>query len=144
MQQRISRSSLEADMHAKSLGELLSEFAAETTTLVRQEVELGKAEMKASVKEATKDTGAMAAGGVIAHIGAVALATALILALGTAIPYWASALIVGVVLAAIGLAAIAYGKKRLAHARLAPRMTMESVKRSAITIKEQAPWTETH
>ncbi len=129
----------------KSLGELFSDFTRETTTLVRQEAELGRTELIRSAKQAGKDAGLMAGGVGLAHIGLLALVAAAILGLGEAMPYWASALLVGAVLAVIGLAVASYGRKQLKDDELTPKRTIASIKESAQTIKEHERWNpETH
>src|SRR3954467_10518579 len=90
------------EVSEKGLGELFADFTRETTTLVRQELDLAKAEITKSGKEAGKDAGLVAGGGVVAHIGLLGLVAAAVLGLGEAIPYWASALIIGAVLVAAG------------------------------------------
>jgi len=124
----------------KGLVELFSDFTRETTTLVRQEIDLAKAEIADSAKEVGKDAGLVAGGGITAHIGLLGLVAAAILGLGEAIPYWASALIVGAVLLAIGAGLGLYGQKRLKEVRLAPKRAIESVKKSAIIIKDYETW----
>ena len=53
----------------RSLGELFSELAQETSTLVRQEVQLAKTEMGQKASRVGKDVGFLAAGGAVAYAG---------------------------------------------------------------------------
>jgi len=124
----------------KGLGELFADFTRETTTLVRQEINLAKAEIAESGKEVGKDVGLVAGGGVAVHMGVLGLVAAAVLGLGEAIPYWASALIVGAVLVALGAGLGLYGRKRLKGLHLTPQRAIESVKQSAIIIKDYDPW----
>jgi len=124
----------------KSLGELLTRFAQDTSLLVRKEIELGKEEIVGRAKTASKDAGLVAGGGVLAHIGLLALVTGIILVIGLAIPYWGSALLVGALLVAAGAAMAVMGRKRLQRVDLAPNRTIESVKKSALAIKDHEPW----
>jgi hypothetical protein len=47
---------------------------------------------------------------------------------------------VGVVLAGAGIALAVIGRKRLERVELAPNRTIESVKKTALVIKEREPW----
>ena len=126
--------------HAKddrSLGELFSELSRQLSTLFRQEVALAKAEMKQKGTEAGKDIGMMAAGGALAYAGLLALIAAAIIALANVIPWWASALIVGVVVLGIGAVLIQTGMSALKESGIAPTQTIESVKEDAEWAKKQ-------
>src|ERR1044071_5462470 len=90
----------------RSLGELFAELANETSTLVRQEVELAKTEITQKATQAGRDVGMIGAGGAIAYAGLLAVMAAIIVVLGQFIPLWLSALIVGLVVIGIGYAFI--------------------------------------
>ena len=121
----------------RSLGELFSELSRQLSTLFRQEVALAKAEMKQKGTEAGKDIGMMAAGGALAYAGLLALIAAAIIALANVIPWWASALIVGVVVLGIGAVLIQTGMSALKESGIAPTQTIESVKEDAEWAKKQ-------
>src|ERR687894_566887 len=93
----------------RSLGELFAELARETSTLVRQEVELAKTEMSQKASEVGKDAGLLGAGGAVAYAGFLAIMAALIIGLGQLIPLWLSALVVGLVVGGIGYALMQKG-----------------------------------
>ena len=88
----------------RSLGDLFSELASETGTLVRQEVALAQAELTKKATDVGKNVGYLVVGGAVAYAAALALIAALIIGLSYFIPAWASALIVGVI---VGIAAAA-------------------------------------
>jgi hypothetical protein len=90
------------DLDGRTTGELLSDLTSEFTRLMRGELGLAKAELKHEVEKASRSGGAIAGGGVLAHTGWLAVAAGLIALLALAIPLWASALIVGVVLIGAG------------------------------------------
>ena len=121
----------------RSLGELFAELANETGTLVRQEVQLAKTEMAQKAARAGKDVGLMAAGGALAHAGLLALVFALIYGLGLVMPLWLSALIVGLVVVAIGYALIRTGLSALKRVDPAPRETLETLKEDKEWAKQQ-------
>jgi hypothetical protein len=117
----------------RPLGELFSELASETGTLVRKEVELAKTEMSAKAAVAGRNAGAVAAGGAVAFMGGLALVAAMILALGMLIPLWASALIVGLVVAGIGGALVMKGLTAFKRIDPVPRETIR-------TLEEDKQW----
>ncbi|MGI8555383.1 MAG: phage holin family protein, partial [Pyrinomonadaceae bacterium] len=83
----------------RSIGELFSELATETSTLIRQEVALAQAEMTQKATKIGKNVGFLVVGGAIAYAALLAIVAAVIVGLAHFIPLWLSALIVGVVLA---------------------------------------------
>lgn len=120
-----------------SLGELFASLARDTSTLVRQEVELAKTEMTQKVTSLGKNVGLLGAGGAVAYAGFLALIAGVILLLGRAIPLWASALIVGIIVAGAGYFLIQKGLDALKRADLTPRETMETLKEDKEWVKDQ-------
>jgi protein-S-isoprenylcysteine O-methyltransferase Ste14 len=121
----------------RSLGELFSELSRQSSTLIRQEVALAKAEMKQKGTEAGKDIGMMAAGGALAYAGLLALIAAVIIILANVIPWWLSALIVGLVVVGIGGLLIQRGMSALKASGVAPEQTIESLKEDKEWAKRQ-------
>lgn len=120
----------------RSLGELFAELAKDTSTLVRQEVQLAKTEMSQKAANVGKAVGMLAVGGMVIYAGVLAILAAIIILLGGAIDnYWLSALIVGVVVAIIGYVLVQKGRTTLTNANLAPTETIA-------TLKEDAQWTK--
>lgn len=128
---------MQAVTEQRSLGELFSVLASETGTLVRKEVQLAKVEMTAKAKTAGRDAAIVAAGGSIAVLGVMALLAALILALGTLIPLWASALIVGAMVTITGGILVAMGIRAFKELDVAPRETIETLEEDKRWLKEQ-------
>jgi hypothetical protein len=113
----------------RSLGELFSELTQEITTLVRQEAKLAKAEMSEKLTHVCKDLTFVAAGGAVAYAGLLAIVAAIVIMLADAgLPWWASALLVGVVVAGIGAFLVSKGLNALKHEDLVPRQTIASLK----------------
>ena len=121
----------------RSLGALFSELAQETGTLVRKEVELASAEMTAKAKTAGREAVLVASGGAIAMLGAMALVAALILVLGTVLPLWASALIVGAMLAVTGGVLAVLGIRAFKGIETAPRQTIETLEENKRWLRQQ-------
>lgn len=129
---------MEQPKEERSVGELLSELTRELSTLFRQEVTLAKTEMTQKASKAGKDVGFLAVGGAIAYAGFLAILAGVVLALGLVLPWWASALIVGVVVAAIGYFLIRKGQAALKQVDLTPQETVETLKEDKQWLKEQA------
>ncbi len=121
----------------RPLGELFSELANETATLVRHEVELAKVEMAAKAKTAGYDAAQVAVGGIIAYFGALALVLALIFGLAEVMPLWASALVVGLAVIAVGGVVAYFGVRALQRLDPAPRQTMRTLQENKQWLREQ-------
>ena len=120
-----------------SIGELVKDLATETSTLVRQEIDLAKAEMTDRGKRAGKGVGMLAAGGVVALLAFGALTAGLIAALDLAMPTWLAALIVTVVYGAIAAVLVQIGRKQVQEA--APPVPEETIE----SVKEDVQWAKT-
>src|SRR4051794_9529948 len=116
-------------LREQPIGELLKQLASETTTLVRQELDLAKAEMREKGKKAGPGFGMIGAAGGVALLALGALTAFFILALDGVMPNWTAALIVTAVYGAVAGALYARGKERVDEARSpAPKQTIDTVK----------------
>jgi uncharacterized membrane protein YqjE len=127
------------ELRDRPIGELLKQLSQETTTLVRQELDLAKAEMAQKGKQAGLGAGMFGGAGVSALLGLGALTAAVIAALDIAMPLWLAALIVAVIwLAVAGVLGLA-GKTKVQQATPPlPEQTQESVKEDVEWAKTQA------
>ncbi len=121
----------------RSLGELFTELAQETSTLVRQEVKLAKTEVSQKASRAGKHIGTLAAGGAVAYAGLLAILAGVIVLLDEVMPLWLSALLVGLVVAGVGYFLIRRGLDALKREDLAPRQTIETLKEDQQWAKDQ-------
>jgi hypothetical protein len=122
----------------RSLGDLFSDLSRETTTLVRQEVQLAKAELTQSATEAARGIGMLVAGGAVAYAGLLFLLLAIVYGLIEAgWDAWLSALVVGLVVVAVGAILVLRARESLKPANLAPQKTVETLKEDAAWAKEQ-------
>jgi xanthine/uracil permease len=122
----------------RSLGDLFSDLSRETTTLVRQEIQLAKAELTQSATEAARGIGMLVAGGAVAYAGLLFLLLAIVFGLIEAgWDAWLSALVVGLVVIAIGAVLVLRARESLKPANLAPRRTVETLKEDQEWAKEQ-------
>ncbi|WP_200830469.1 phage holin family protein [Arthrobacter sp. SLBN-122] len=126
----------EAHMKADnaSLGELLGDVTRDLSTLMRQEVELAKAELKQSTSRAGKGAGMLAGAGVGGHFVLLFLSLALMWALGAIMPLGWSALIVAVVWAIIAAVLASIGRKELKQIKGMPQ-TGETLSEIPPTLK---------
>ena len=119
------------------LPELMKTLANQTTSLVRQEIDLAKAEFSEKGKKAGQGAGMFGGAGVIGFLALAALTAAAILGLATALPDWLAALIVGLVYAAVAGVLALQGKNKVQDAGPpVPEQTVE-------TVKEDVEWAKT-
>ena len=122
----------------RSLGDLFSELAEETSTLVRQEVALAQTELTEKATRVGKNVGFLVVGGAIGYAALLAVLAAVVIGLAVFIPTWLAALIVG-----IGVGATAYflmispALEALKKTDLTPRETVRSLKEDAQWLKNQ-------
>jgi MFS family permease len=128
-----------ADLRQQSTPELLRQLANETSTLVRQELELAKAEMAEKGKEAGKGVGMFGGAGVIGLLAGGAFTAFLIALLDTAMATWVAALIVTIVYAAIAGVLALKGKNTLQNAGPpVPEHAQDNVKEDVRWVKTRA------
>jgi len=128
---------MEQPRETRSLGELFADLSRETTTLVRQEINLATTEMTHKATRVGKDVGFLAVGGAVIYAGFLAIMAALILILAHWMPWWVSALIVGGVIAGVGYGLVQKGLAALKQEDVAPRETLQTVKENVEWAKEQ-------
>ena len=120
----------------QSTGELTKQLFDQTTQLVRQEVELAKAELAEKGKQAGLGAGMFGGAGLMGLYALGALTAAAILALDTGMKAWLAALIVAVVYAAIAGVLALVGKGRVQRATPpVPEQAIDST-------KEDVQWTK--
>lgn len=117
-----------------SLGDLLGDVTRDLSTLMRQEVELAKAELKQSTSRAGKGAGMLAGAGVGGHFVLVFLSLALMFALGAIMALGWAALIVAVIWAIIAAVLASIGRKELKQIKGLPQ-TGETLSEIPPTLK---------
>ena len=126
------------ELREQSVGELLGRLAQETSTLVRQELQLARAEMTAKGRRLGPGIGMVGAAGVVGLLALGALTAFFILALDGMMPNWLAALIVALVYAAIAGVLALTGKQKVKQATPpAPEQTVETVKEDVQWAKSQ-------
>jgi hypothetical protein len=127
----------DAELRERSIGELFSKLSNETSTLIRQEMELARAELTEKGKEAGKGAGLFGGAGAVGLLGAGALTAGLILLLDLAIAAWLAAIIVGLIYVAIAAVLGLKGRDRIQAATPpVPEQTVD-------TVKEDVEWAKT-
>jgi VIT1/CCC1 family predicted Fe2+/Mn2+ transporter len=130
-------SNSQENMRERPLGEVARDLTRDLSLLVRQEVELAKAEMAQKGRVAAPGLGMIGGAGLVALMAAGALTAFFVLVLAIFLPEWASALIVGVVLAGIAYVLVKQGKERVEDAGApVPEQAIE-------TVKEDVEWAKT-
>ena len=120
-----------------SASDLMKQLSEQTSTLVRQELELAKAELSVKGKQAGIGAGLLGGAGVFGLYALGALTATIIAALSLAMDTWLAALIVTVVWAAVAGVAALLGKNRIQKS--APPIPEQSVE----SVKEDVQWTKT-
>ena len=133
----MAQTQLQMQKEERSLGDLFSELAAETGTLVRQEVALAQAEITDKATRVGKNVGYLAVGGAVGYAALLAILTAVILGLSVWIPAWAAALAVGVLVGIVAFVLISSALSELRKTELKPEETVESIKEDAQWLKNQ-------
>lgn len=116
------------------MGQLLGEISGDISTLMRQEVELAKTEVRQSVSQASKGTGMLGGAAVAAHLVLLFVSVALWWALGSRIGHGWSALVVALLWAVIGAVLAVMGRTRLKAVTGIPKTT-ETAKRIPDALK---------
>jgi Putative Actinobacterial Holin-X, holin superfamily III len=123
----------------RSLKDLLADLTESITTLFRKEIQLARAETSEKINQVGLALGAIAGGGILALAALIVLLQALVIAITEAgVPAGWASLIVGVIVAIIAYALIHKGTNDLKASNLTPDRTMDSLKRDAQVVKEQA------
>src|SRR6476659_11474443 len=89
------------ELRDQPVGDLVKQLSEQTSTLVRKEVELAKAELAVKGKRAGIGAGMFGGAGLFGLFALGALTAGLILLLATAMTAWLAALIVAVVYGAV-------------------------------------------
>jgi uncharacterized membrane protein YqjE len=125
------------DLRERPIGELLKQLSQETTTLVKQELDLAKAEVAQKGQQAGKGAGMFGGAGVMGLLALGSFTAFLIMLLDGAMPNWAAALVVTAVYAAIAGVLALQGRSKVKEATPpVPEQAVESV-------KEDVQWAKT-
>jgi putative superfamily III holin-X len=118
----------------QSLGELIGEVTKDLSTLMRQEVDLAKAELSQSAQRAGKGAGMLGGAAFAGYLVLLFLTIALWWAIGSATGLGWSAVIVAVIWAVIGAILTVLGRKEFQSVRGLPK-TSDSLKKIPDALK---------
>lgn len=120
----------------RSLGEIFGDVTNDLTTLIKQEMDLAKVEMKQEVAKAGKGAGLLGGAGLAGHMLLLFLSLALMFGLGSIFDgdqYWIGALITAVIWGIVAAVLAVTGKKALQESNPQLPKTQQ-------TLKEDAEW----
>lgn len=110
-----------------SLGDLLGEVTKDLSTLMRQELELAKAELRVSAKKSAKAGAMLGGAGYAGHITVLFLSITLWMALAYLIGLGWAALVVAVIWGIVAAILYVVGRKKIQEVEVAPQ-TVETLK----------------
>ena len=134
MSSEVPHTAAHAKAETTSLGDLLGEVTRDMSTLMRQEVDLAKVELKQSATRAGKGSGMLAGAGVAGHFVLLFLSLALWWALGTVMGLGWSGVVVAVIWGIVAAILAALGRKELNAIKGMPQ-TAETLQEIPPTLK---------
>jgi hypothetical protein len=117
------------------LGELVSNISRDLSTLMRQELDLAKAELKAEATKTGKAAGMFGGAGFAGYMTILFLSIALWWGLSNVMDQGWAALIVGVIWAIIAAVLYAQGRSNMRSVHPKPERTVETVKQVPDALK---------
>ena len=117
----------------RSLGAIVGDMSRDLSTLVRQEMDLAKTELKQEVAQAGKGAGMFGGAGVAGHLALFFLSLALTFLLDNWMPVEVGALITAAVWGVAAAVLAARGRKEIKNANL-------QLPKTQTTLKEDARW----
>ena len=117
------------DRSSASIGELIADVSSDLTLLLRQELQLAKAEARQSVIRSGKGAGMLAGAGLAAHLTLVFASVAVWWALGEVIGRGWSGLVVAGAWAVIATVLAFLGRREVQAVRVGLPRTVESAKK---------------
>lgn len=121
----------------RSLGDIVRDVASDLSTLVRQELDLAKTEVKEEAARAGKGAGLLGGAGVAAHLVLLFLSLALMYLLDNWMPIEVSALITAILWLIVAVVLGMAGKKALQSANPQLPETQRSLKEDAEWARQQ-------
>jgi len=125
------------DLRERSIGELMKKLSSDLSTLMRQELELARAELTQKGKEAGMGAGFIAGAAVFGLLAMGTFTVLVLLVLNAVMKDWLAALIVTLVYGVVAYVLVQRGRQKLKDAGSpVPQQTVE-------TLKEDAQWAKT-
>jgi hypothetical protein len=123
------------DVEGSSVGALIGEVTKDLSTLMRQELELAKVELKAEAKKAGQGAGMFGAAGFAGYMVLMFLSFALWWALANVMDIGLAALIVAILWGVVGAVAFVMGKKKFEQVNPKPERTLDTLSQVPSALK---------
>lgn len=123
------------DVSQQSVGQLLGEVSRDLSTLMRQEVELAKAEIKSEVAKAGKGAGMLGGAGFAGYLFVLFLSCAAWWGLANVLDIGLSALIVALVWGIVAAVLAMKGRTTLRRVNPTPERTIDTAKEIPTALK---------
>jgi Flp pilus assembly protein TadB len=124
------------DVEGRSAGELVGEIADDLSRLLRQEIDLAKAEARREVSKLGKAAGLLGGAGVAGHLLLLFASVALMLVLGRVMDLDLAALIVALIWAVVAAVLASMGRRQV-------RSFDPQLPETTQTLKEDVQWAKT-
>lgn len=123
----------------RTFSQLLGQLSQDLTLLMRQELQLAKTEISEKISRATSDAASLAAGGLVAYAGALALVAGVILVPNQVmgLPAWLAAVLVSLALVIIGFVMVRGALRNLKRIQPTPQRTVKTIEDGIQWAKEQ-------
>jgi uncharacterized membrane protein YqjE len=121
----------------RTVPEVLQDIVGNIQEIIRSEFRLAKTEIKEEVSKASRPAETLGAGIVLSFYALGFILLAVVYALSIVMATWLAALLVGVLLAVLGIALISSGGKKLKQVNVIPEKTAASVKENMQWAKNQ-------
>lgn len=125
----------ERDVSSVSLGEIVGDVTRDLSTLMRQEIELAKAEIRVEVSKTAKGAGMLGGAGFAGYMLIFFLSYALWWGLENVMDAGLAALVVAVIWGIIAAVLYVVGRGKLKQANLKPEQTIETAKQIPDALK---------
>jgi uncharacterized membrane protein len=123
----------------RSIGQILRDLLQDLGRIVRDEVQLAKAEFTEKAARMKTAGGAIATAAITGLLCLLCIVTACIAALALVMPVWLSALIMSVLLGAVAGLAFSRGARKWKNVDLRPHQTITTLKDDVDWARQHAP-----
>jgi Flp pilus assembly protein TadB len=130
--------SQEAKAGERSAGHIMQDVVRDLGNVVHGEIQLAKAEISEKAADAVKGGTQIGIAAAMGYLGGAAIVTACIAALAIAIPLWAAALIIGVLLCLAASVAYHVGQYRLKQVKPVPERTAQTLRDDLQWVRQRA------
>ena len=121
----------------RSVGAIVGDIAKDMGTLIRQEMDLAKTELKTEVSRAGKGAGMLGGAGAAGYLMLFFLSFAVMYLLGNVMPLWVAGLVIGVVWGIVAAVLALRGRKEMKQSSPQLPMTQRSLKEDVQWAKAQ-------